>query len=447
MPDGPDDGERTGPYVSAINADGGWFGPGDDLERACDEAEAILLAVEDLDGVMEVIREAESPVEARRALKIGFGFTGRQAALLLTLPVLSFTRSERRRLDAGRRARVELLADVTGVLPAIPAEAEVEAAAAGAGDDDSFGADGFYGREDSYARDDSYTRNGSYDHDAAADRDGAAEAAPSADGLSAAADEWNSNFGAAFDGVLADINSAMAEPVAETPPLLSAPPAPGSAPGSEAEPRPRLAPDSGPRRRSMSGSEEASTVLDEQIGELTDALAALIGVAPPSGVWFDDPRSSSDESGAQLDRCGVNDETGLRTLLWHLHRTGLDSVEGLFPFAEPLPAGRGFDAQSVMFESAMSARELGSRPGSDVRWASGLWPIAERRGYGYAVAFGGGPDAGSVWAYGGGEPLHRLWDSVVDLLVEVYQSLMTGAPCDSAVATPVDGRVVWTNLS
>ena len=414
--------------MSAINADGGWFGPGDDLERAWDEAEAILLAVEDLDGVMEAIREAESPVEARRALKVGFGFTGRQAALLLTLPVLSFTRSERRRLDAGRRARMELLADVTGVLPAIPAEAATV-------------------HDDSYGGADSYGRDGTDYPDVPA------ESVSPAAGLSDAADEWNSNFGAAFDGVLADINSAMAEPVAETPPLISAPPAAGSEPVSGSASAPGTAPQqhptptSGPRRRSMSGREEASAVLDEQIGELTDALAALIGVTPPGGVWFDDPRSSADESGAQLDRCGVNDETGLRTLLWHLHRTGLDSVEGLFPFAEPLTAGRGFDAQSVLFENAMSARELGSRPDSEVRWASGLWPIAERQGYGYAVAFGGGPDAGSVWAYGGGEPLHRLWDSVVDLLVEVYQSLMTGVPCDSAVATPVDGRVVWTNLS
>ena len=103
----------------AMGSVGGWFEPGDDVGRAWDEAEAILLACEDLDAVMETIRSAESPVEARRALKLGFGFTGRQAALLLTLPVLSFTRSERDRMHAGRRARVDLLADVTGVIPVV----------------------------------------------------------------------------------------------------------------------------------------------------------------------------------------------------------------------------------------------------------------------------------------------------------------------------------------
>ena len=143
----------------------------------------------------------------------------------------------------------------------------------------------------------------------------------------------------------------------------------------------------------------------------------------------------------------MDDQTGIRTLLWHLRRTGLDALEGLLPFAEPLSASQGFDAQSAQFESAMSTGGIGSEPGADVRWASRLWPIAERRGFGFAVAFGAGPDAGSVWAYGGDEPLHRLWDSVVDLLVELYQSLTTGSACDAAVPAVLDGRVLWTNLS
>ena len=148
-----------------------------------------------------------------------------------------------------------------------------------------------------------------------------------------------------------------------------------------------------------------------------------------------------------LDSCGVDDATGIRTLLWHLHRTGLDSVEGLFPFAEPLTAGQGFDAQSAQFEKAMAIGGLGSRPSSSVHWASRLWPIADRRGFGYAVVIGDDQDAGSVWAYGGDEPLHRMWDSVVDLLVEVYRSLTAGDPCDAAVGAVLDGRVAWTNLS
>src|SRR5690606_16698427 len=110
---------EVGVVVGAARAVGGWFEPGDDIGRAWDEAEAILRACEDLDGVMAVIRDAESPVAARRALKLGFGFTGRQAALLLTLPVMAFTRSERSRMAESRRARVDLLADVTGILPAI----------------------------------------------------------------------------------------------------------------------------------------------------------------------------------------------------------------------------------------------------------------------------------------------------------------------------------------
>ena len=429
--------------MGAISADGGWFGPGDDLERACDEAEAILLAAEDLDAVMEAIREAESPVEARRALKLGFGFTGRQAALLLTLPVMSFTRSERRRLDDGRRARMELLADVTGALPAIPASGSDPAPA-----------------PEPTTPAASYIASPSEDHHSARyAADPQWDAAPASD--------WSTDFGAAFDGVLAGISSAMEKPEIEAPPLLSAPPepapravadiqgppvVPARAPAAAAAPAAGVDTDSAarsarPARRSMSAREDASAVLNEQIGELCDAIAMMAGVRPPTGAWSDDPRSSSDESGALLDSCGVDDQAGIRTLLWHLRRTGLDSLEGLFPFAEPLSAGQGFDAQSVRFESAMSEGGLGSRPGSDVRWASRLWPIAERRGFGYAVVYGGGSDAGSVWAYGGDEPLHRLWDSVVDLLVELYQSLTTGSPCDAAVGAVVDGRVVWTNLS
>ncbi|WP_295648035.1 DNA gyrase subunit A [uncultured Dietzia sp.] len=425
--------------MRAISADGGWFGPGDDLERACDEAEAILLAAEDLDAVMEAIREAESPVDARRALKLGFGFTGRQAALLLTLPVMSFTRSERRRLDDGRRARMELLADVTGALPAIPASGFDPAPA-----------------PEPTAPAASYTESPSEDHHSAR-----YAAEPQWD--AAPASDWSTDFGAAFDGVLAGISSAMEKPEIEAPPLLSAPPEPApravadiqgppvvparaaaAASGADAD---SAAGSARPARRSMSAREDASAVLNEQIGELCDAIAMMAGVRPPTGAWSDDPRSSSDESGALLDSCGVDDQAGIRTLLWHLRRTGLDSLEGLFPFAEPLSAVQGFDAQSVRFESAMSEGGLGSRPGSDVRWASRLWPIAERRGFGYAVVYGGGSDAGSVWAYGGDEPLHRLWDSVVDLLVELYQSLTTGSPCDAAVGAVVDGRVVWTNLS
>ena len=45
----------------------------------------------------------------------------------------------------------------------------------------------------------------------------------------------------------------------------------------------------------------------------------------------------------------------LRTLLWHLRRTGLDSVEGLLPFAEPLTTERGFDVQAARYEDAMGA--------------------------------------------------------------------------------------------
>ncbi len=443
---------ETGPFVGGIRADGGWFGPGDDLERAWDEAEAILLATEELDAVMQVIRESESPVEARRALKLSFGFTGRQAALLLTLPVMSFTRSERRRLDEGRRARMDLLADVTGVLPVVP------------GADDA---------THDVARPAARPIAHPATHDAGGDIGG--DVAGDVGGDTAYATDWSTDFGATFDGVLAGISSAMTESEVEAPPLLTAPPAPdpepfvfseqspsGSsrppvvpAPASDVAPNvvvpaPAPAPSGRPTRsvrRSLTAQEEASAVLDEQIGELCDAMAMVVGVTPAADAWSDDPRSSSDSSGGVLDRCGVDDRAGIRTLLWHLRRTGLDGVEGLFPFAEPLSAHRGVVAQSALFESAMAEGRVGSQPGADVHWATGLWPIAERRGFGYAVVFGDGPEAGSVWAYGGGEPLHRLWDSVVDLLVELYQSVTIGAACDAAVGAVLDGRVVWTNLS
>ena len=435
MPVGPDVSERTGPYVGAIRADGGWFGPGDDLERAWDEAEAILLAVEDLDAVMDAIRDAESPVEARRTLKFEFGFTGRQAALLLTLPVMSFTRSERRRLDDARRARIDLLADVTGVLPVV--------------------ADPAPGTASDTASDTAYAPEFGSTSVAASDPDGtgAPAPAPSAEPVSAPAEQWEADFGATFDGILAGISSAMENTqdagtahntvAAEFPSTTDFPTDVESPAGAASQPQ-----HSASRvRRSMSELDEASTVLDEQLGELCDALASLIGTRPAGVAWSDDPRSSSDPAGMLLDSCGVDDATGIRTLLWHLHRTGLDSVEGLFPFAEPLTAGQGFDAQSAQFEKAMAIGGLGSRPSSSVHWASRLWPIADRRGFGYAVVIGDDQDAGSVWAYGGDEPLHRMWDSVVDLLVEVYRSLTAGDPCDAAVGAVLDGRVAWTNLS
>ena len=363
---------------------GGWFEPGDDVGRAWDEAEAILLACEDLDAVMETIRSAESPVEARRALKLGFGFTGRQAALLLTLPVLSFTRSERERMHAGRRARVDLLADVTGVIPVVR-DVEPEPP-----------------RE-----------------------------APAAEAT------WD----AEFDGALDRIRSAMVTETAEGSPaghrVGARPPANDAAGVSEV-----------PARRSRSGrSEESAAVLDEQVGELCEALAELLQVEGSSGAWLDDPRASDSRSGMLLDSCGVDDSVGIRTLLWHVRRTGLDAVEGLLPFADPLSAAGGFDVQALRFEQAMTTGGLGSEPGGDVTWAGRLWPIAERLGYGYAVNYRGGPGSGAIWAYGGDEPLHRVWDSVVDLLVEVYQAFTTGEPCDAAIPAVASGRVVWTNLS
>lgn len=379
--------------MGAARTVGGWFEPGDDIGRSWDEAEAILRACEDLDGVMAAIRDAESPVEARRALKLGFGFTGRQAALLLTLPVMAFTRSERSRMDEGRRARMDLLADVTGFLPAIPDEPSPPPPAP------------------------------------------LRTVPPVAEEDWVAGGEWSEEF----DGALARISSAMGES--------------RTAPDSEPHPDPPTSGTGGRSaggRRSMAGQDDASAVLDEQIGELADALAELLRVASvvacDGARPADDPRQSESPSGALLDRCGVDDATGIRTMLWHLRRTGLDAVEGLFPFAEPLTAAQGFDVQAARFEQAMGTGTLGSEPGGDATWAGRLWPFAERSGFGYAVCYRAGRDAGSVWAYGGGQPLHRMWDSVVDLLVELYQAFTVGAPCDSALAAVADGRVVWSNL-
>ncbi|MCT2059259.1 DNA gyrase subunit A [Dietzia cinnamea] len=401
--------------MGAAGAIGGWFEPSDEVGRAWDEAEAILRACDDLDAVMAAIHDADSPVEARRTLKRDFGFTGRQAALLLTLPVLSFTRSERERLAGGRRARLELLADVTGVLPAVPADGGVPESTPAASES-------------------THTKPA---HVAPPP----AEVGPD--------DEWS----AEFDGALARISGAMAASWGDAVPDLAPAPDPTHAddPAVPREPAPTAAAPAGPSRpgrRSAAVEQDAWAVLDEQIGELCDALAKLLRVpAPaPAVVAVDDPRSSDSPSGVLLDGSGVDDETGIRTLLWHLRRTGLDSVEGLLPFAEPLTTERGFDVQAARYEDAMGAGVLGFEPGGDATWAGRMWPIAERSGFGYAVSYRGGPDAGSVWAYGGGQPLHRLWDSVVDLLVELYQAFTAGAPCDSALAAVAAGRVVWTNL-
>ena len=395
--------------MGAAGAIGGWFEPSDEVGRAWDEAEAILRACDDLDAVMAAIHDADSPVEARRALKRDFGFTGRQAALLLTLPVLSFTRSERERLAGGRRARLELLADVTGVLPAVPADGDVSEQAPAAA-------------EPTHAE--------------------PAHAAPPPAEVGPD-DGWS----AEFDGALARISGAMAASWGDAAPD----PVPADELAAPRDPAPIAAAQAGPSRpgrRSAAVEQDAWAVLDEQIGELCDALAELLRVpAPaPAVVAVDDPRRSDSPSGVLLDGSGVDDETGIRTLLWHLRRTGLDSVEGLLPFAEPLTTERGFDVQAARYEDAMGAGVLGFEPGGDATWAGRLWPIAERSGFGYAVSYRGGPDAGSVWAYGGGQPLHRLWDSVVDLLVELYQAFTAGTPCDSALAAVAAGRVVWTNL-
>lgn len=417
MPVGLDVREKAGALVGAVSTGGGLFGPGDDLARAWDEAEAILLACDDLDAVMEAIRNAESPVEARRALKFGFGFTGRQAALLLTLPVMTFTRSERRRIDENRRDRVAMLADVTGVLPAI--------------------------RDTDTDPDPDPTPEPSPAPAAspAPDTSPAPAAAPEHDpdlGW-APGPEWGTDDGA-FDyawSVAGEGSSPALEPL----PVDSFPQFGAVAPA----PAPESA---GPSvRRSTSRADETAVVLDEQIGELCDAIAELLHVNPPVDAWTDDPRDPASSAGSLLDGCDIDDDTGLRTLLWHLRRTGLDSVEGLFPFAEPLSATQGFDVQAARFEHAMSTGSLGSEPGGDVKWAGRLWPIAERHGFGYAVSYRSGPDAGVIWAYGGNEPLHRMWDSVVDLLVELYQAFTAGEPCDSALAGVAGDHVVWTNLS
>ena len=370
------------------------FEPGDHAARAWDEAEAVLAACGDLAGVMATVRDAESPVEARRALKRGFGLTGRQAALLLTMPVMSFTRSERDRLDGHRRACVEMIADVTGCLPAV--------------------------------------------------RDEPSSADPSSVEPSSADVDWADDL----DRVLDRLLSSMDDPW-----WADAPAEPKPRPSAETQTQPPTqTPPTRSARRSVDGHQDAAAVIDEQIGELCDAIAALVG-AEPGPTWsagdvlVDDPRHPGSPSGAVLDSCGVDDSTGLRTLLWHLRRTGLDAVEGLFPFAEPLSAGRAVDEQAARFEQAMAAGRLGVEPGGDAVWAGRLWPIGHRSGFGDAGSDREGPGVGSVWAYGGGEPLHRLWDSVIDLLAEIYQSLTTGSPCDAALATAARGRVVWTNLS
>ena len=430
--------DRLGAMVNASGAAGGWFEPGDEIGRAWDEAEAILLACDDLDSVMEVIRDAESPVDARRALKLGFGFTGRQAALLLTLPVMTFTRSERRRIDENRRDRLEMLADVTGVLPALRA-ADPEPAT-----DPVTTAEPWPAVDPAPAVDPVFAVD------------------PGPDRGWAPGPDWGTDPDGPFSYTWSapDVPDEGSSPALEPLPLDSFPQfgAPDHAPTAEPTPAPAPVPEPvapsraasavGPSvRRSTSRSDESSVVLDEQISELCDAIAGLFRVNPPGNAWSDDPRDPTTSAGSLLDSCGVDDATGLRTLLWHLRRTGLDSVEGLFPFAEPLSPGQAFDTQAVRFEQAMSTGSLGSEPGGDARWAGRMWPIAERHGFGYAVSYRSGPGAGVVWAYGGNEPLHRMWDSVVDLLVELYQALTAGEPCDSALAGVVGDRVVWTNLS
>ena len=412
---------------------GSLFEPGDDVGRAWEEAEAVLTACDDLGAVMATIRDAASPVEARRALKQGFGFTGRQAALLLTMPVMAFTRSERERLESRRRARTEMLADVTGVLPVI--------------------------REHPPVR---QTVSAAPDCPPAAPLEPAppVSEAPAAS-LEPSPEPAGMDWAADLDRVLDRLMSSMDDPwrvddvPAPSDPVHSPPVRPAAVPSA-----PSVAPAATPSgertvprsaRRSVNGYQDAASVLDEQIGELCDGIAALVGAEPPEAGFSgaavsDDPRDPGSPSGALLDGCGVDDTTGVRTLLWHLRRTGLDAVEGLFPFAEALSVGRGIDEQAVRFEQAMAGGQLGSEPGGDAAWAGRLWPIAQRSGFGYAVSYREGPDVGSVWAYGGGEPLHRLWDSVIDLLAELYQALTTGSPCDAALAAATRGRVVWTNL-
>lgn len=401
--------DESGLEVGVTGVVGSLFEPGDDVGRAWEEAEAVLTACDDLGAVMATIRDAASPVEARRELKQGFGFTGRQAALLLTMPVMAFTRSERERLESHRRARTEMLADVTGVLPVIREHPPVRQTVSSAPDCPP----------------------------------ATPPVTPPAAPLEPSPEPAGMDWAADLDRVLDRLMSSMDDPwrVDDVP----TPSAPSAATPSGERPGPRSA------RRSVNGYQDAASVLDEQIGELCDGIAALVGAEPPEAGFSgaavsDDPRDPGSPSGALLDSCGVDDTTGVRTLLWHLRRTGLDAVEGLFPFAEALSVGRGIDEQAVRFEQAMASGQLGSEPGGDAAWAGRLWPIAQRSGFGYAVSYREGPDVGSVWAYGGGEPLHRLWDSVIDLLAELYQALTTGSPCDAALAAATRGRVVWTNL-
>lgn len=444
---------RVGLFVGAMGAVGGLFEPGDDGGRAWDEAEAILVASEDLDAVMATIRDAESPVEARRALKLGFGFTGRQAALLLTLPVLSFTRSERERMHEGRRARMELLADVTGMIPVIrepvldAGRAEVEAARPEA------------------ARSEPAQPEPSR-HEPARPEPVHAATAP-AEATSDLSD-WGDNF----DGTVDQMRSVMDQHYGVAPaPIdtglhqtalhrtVSDRSASDQSTSQQIETHQPVArepvaelvefaePVRRGRRSSEPDNEETSTVLDEQIAELCDAIAKLVGAEASTAAWSDDPRDSRSATGQLLDSCGIDDATGIRTLLWHLRRTGLDTVDGLLPFAEPLSGSRGVDVQSVRFETAMESGTLGPTPDDGATWTGRLWPIADKLGYGYAVHYRPGAKAGAVWAYGGGEPLHLLWDSVVDMLVELYQAFAAGEPCDAALAAVIDGRVVWSNLS
>lgn len=377
-----------------MGALGGWFEPGDHAGRAFDEAEAVLLACEDLTAVMETIRRSDSPVEARRALKLGFGFSGRQAALLLMLPVMSFTRSERDRMRDSRRDRLDLFADVTGSIPALRQD-DVRSAPAPA-------------------------------------------PAPVDAGPSVARPEWVADLDGALERIRWAMEGERGDGSATQESVTTVAPVTTGAPASTGQ----------VVRRSRSGGvDDASVVLDEQVGELCDALAEIVQVEGLPDAWLDDPRASDSRAGMLLDSCGVDDSVGIRTLAWHLRRTGLDAVEGLLPFADPLDPSQGFDVQARMFERAMATGGLGSEPGPGVTWAGRLWPIAERRGYGYAVSYRDGPGAGAVWAYGGDEPLHRVWDSVVDLLVELYRAATTGEPCDAAIAAATHGRVAWTNLS